>query len=112
MLLVRWKEASILLMGDAPAAVEQTMLGEIPPLTLLKVGHHGSCTSTSPALLARGRPLLAVVSAGEGNTFGHPHDEVLQRLESQGVPLFRTDRDGDIRIRIGPDGSLQARTSR
>ena len=111
-LLVRWGDASVLLTGDAPAVVEQTLLLGLSPVTLLKLGHHGSRTSTSPELLRTVRPRAAVVSAGEGNRFGHPHAEVLERVGTAGIGLFRTDRDGDVRIRLGPDGSLQVGTSR
>jgi competence protein ComEC len=55
---------------------------------------------------------MAVVSVGEGNSFGHPHGEVTGRLEERGIRLLRTDRDGDVRIRLEADGSIHVRTSR
>jgi competence protein ComEC len=61
---------------------------------ILKVAHHGSDTSTSPAFLSRVRPRLAVISVGGSNGFGHPSPSVIDRLE--GLPLYRTDKDGDI----------------
>jgi len=64
--------------------------------TVLKVAHHGSLTSTSPAFLARTSPLVDVVSVGANNRYGHPADEVLARLA--GDLILRTDHQGDISI--------------
>ena len=61
---------------------------------VLKVGHHGSDTSTHRALLARVAPGLAVISAGEFNKFGHPAPEILERLERRGITVLRTDLRG------------------
>lgn len=63
---------------------------------VLKVGHHGSRTSTSEEFLDAVSPKVAVVMAGKDNRYGHPHREVLERLEYYGVEIMRTDRDGDI----------------
>lgn len=93
------------------SGISLLLLG-LSPVTFLKLGHHGSLTSTSRELLRSVRPGAAVVSAGEGNRFGHPHAEVLERVETAGIGLFRTDQDGDVRICLGPDGSLQVGTSR
>ena len=90
-------EVSFLLTGDIEAAGER-VLG-MPSSVVLKVPHHGSRTSTTDALLRASRPRWAVVSAGARNHFGHPHPDVLRRLATAGVRLFRTDRDGSVRIR-------------
>lgn len=111
-LLVRWGEAAVLLTGDAPAAVERRILDALPPLTVLKAGHHGSRTSTSRELLRATQPALALIPVGDGNRFGHPHREVTLRLEQEGVPVLRTDRDGHIRVRISRNGTVRVRTSR
>jgi len=111
-LLLEWRETAILLTGDAPAMVERQVLEALPLLTVLKVGHHGSRTSTSLELLAHTSPRYALIGVGEGNGFGHPHDLVMDRLLASGVEVLRTDRDGDVRIRVGRDGSIQVRTSR
>jgi len=66
--------------------------------TVLKVGHHGSATSTSQAYLEAVKPELAVVSVGEGNRYGHPHQETLDRLRAEGVAVYRTDLQGTIKI--------------
>jgi competence protein ComEC len=92
---------SILLEGDAEAPVEQAMLAE-PGLssTLLKVGHHGSVTSTQPAFLARVAPQWAVISCGLRNRYGHPRHEVLEELQAAHVRTFSTDIDGAVCFRL------------
>ena len=87
--------SSVLLEGDAEAPLEEAMLAE-PTLgsTVLKVGHHGSNTSTQPQFLARVAPRFAVISCGLHNRYGHPRPEVLDRLQSAGVLTFRTDLGG------------------
>ena len=86
---------SVMLEGDAEEPIEQAMLAE-PGLesTLLKVGHHGSITSTTPEFLARVAPRWAVISDGLHNRFGHPRGEVLAELEGARVRTLRTDLDG------------------
>lgn len=115
--LVTWDRASVLLTGDASAEIEREVLDALPPaslsrLSVLKVGHHGSRTSSSSELVAHTRPRVAVLSAGDGNRFGHPHAVVMERLDLAGVPVYRTDRDGDVRLVIGPDGTVEVRASR
>jgi competence protein ComEC len=88
-------ETSVLLEGDAEAPIEKAMLAE-PALqsTLLKVGHHGSSTSTTPDFLARVAPQWAVISCGLQNHYGHPRAEVLGQLQAARVRTFSTDVDG------------------
>ncbi|TVP73516.1 MAG: MBL fold metallo-hydrolase, partial [Gemmatimonadales bacterium] len=109
-LLVEWGAAAILLTGDAYVPVEEAILSDLPPLTVLKVGHHGSRTSTSAALLERTRPQWALIPAGDGNRFGHPHPEVTDRLEAAGARILRSDRDGHVRLRIRRDGRVTVDT--
>ena len=71
---------------------------------MLKVGHHGSSTSTSNAFLQAVSPAWAVISCGEGNSYGHPHEETLKKLEDAGVSVLRTDLLGDITAQWGEDG--------
>jgi len=86
---------SVLLEGDAESPVEDAMLGE-PGLesTLLKVGHHGSLTSTGPEFLARVAPQWAVISCGLRNRYGHPRQEILSELQAAQVRTLRTDTNG------------------
>lgn len=92
---VAYGTTSVLLEGDAEAPIEQAMLSE-PGLasTLLKVGHHGSITSTRPEFLARVAPRWAVISCGLRNRYGHPRGEVLGELQAAHVRTFRTDLNG------------------
>ncbi|MDE3188573.1 MAG: ComEC/Rec2 family competence protein [Acidobacteriota bacterium] len=92
---VAYEATSVLLEGDAEAPIEQAMLGEHGlHSTLLKVGHHGSVTSTRPEFLARVAPQWAVVSCGLHNRYGHPREEVLGELQAAKVHAFATDVDG------------------
>jgi competence protein ComEC len=103
-------KASALLEGDAEAPSEAAMLANqrVAPSTLLKVGHHGSKTSTNPDFLAAVAPQEAVISVGSHNTFGHPREEVLGRLEAAHVKTFRTDRQGAETFLLTPDGRISA----
>lgn len=85
---------SLLMEGDAEKFVERAIVREDPGADLLKVGHHGSATSTSPELLAAVHPRLAVISVGRQNSYGHPRHEVLQRLADSRVSVYRTDANG------------------
>src|SRR5256712_6154195 len=90
----------VLLTGDLEAALETILLGERRELgaDLLKVGHHGSRTSTTGPFLRAVGPKLGVISVGATNPWGHPDAEVLGRLRDAGVEVYRTDRDGAIRF--------------
>jgi competence protein ComEC len=91
---------AVLLTGDISAEVERQILPHLThaPTRILKVAHHGSRTSSSVELLTKWRPQFALISAGRGNTFGHPTLEVLQRLESIGATVLRTDLHGQITL--------------
>jgi competence protein ComEC len=92
---------SVLLEGDAEAPIEEAMLAEQGlGSTLLKVGHHGSITSTRPEFLARVAPRWAAISCGLHNRYGHPRDEVLDELQAAGVRTFRTDLNGALCFRL------------
>ncbi len=100
--------ASVLLEGDAEHPTEEDMLAAqlLHPVTLLKVGHHGSLTSTGEAFLNAVHPQAAVISCGRGNHFGHPRMPVLQRLQAAGVRTARTDTMGATQYLLHPDGSF------
>lgn len=86
--------------GDAPKSIEKTLIESNLNLDsdILKVGHHGSKTSTTDIFLDKVSPDIAVISVGKNNQYGHPHPEVLERLEKYGIKVLRTDLDGDIKI--------------
>ena len=88
------------LTGDAGVEVEpEWILPDSPRTVVLKVGHHGSRTSTGRPLVEGLRPRLSLIPAGRGNAFGHPAPEVVARLESAGSLVARTDRDGQVDVR-------------
>jgi competence protein ComEC len=103
-------ESSFLLAGDIERTAEQAMTaaGDAIAVDFLKVAHHGSRTSTTEAFLDAARPSFAAISVGETNPFGHPHPDVLRRLQSRGLRLYRTDRDGAITV-ITDGGKLETR---
>lgn len=94
-LLVRWHGFRMLLTADAEAELAPVDPGDID---VLKVAHHGSDDSGLEQLLDRTDPELAVISVGSGNPFGHPTPATLASLAEAGVPVLRTDRDGEIEI--------------
>lgn len=94
---------SILLMGDAGFQAERELLksGLLRDVDYLKVGHHGSKYASSQEFLETIRPEVAVISVGEKNRYGHPTMEALRRLETVGARVRRTDREGEVELRIG-----------
>jgi competence protein ComEC len=98
---IAYGATSAMLEGDAEAPIEQAMLAE-PGLesTLLKVGHHGSLTSTRPEFLAHVAPRWAVISCGLHNRYGHPRHEVLEALQAAQVRTFSTDINGATCFRL------------
>ncbi len=94
-----YKETSVMLMGDASAETEKLILATTDQATLvsdiLKLGHHGSRTSTSEEWLDSVSSSIAIVSAGEDNTYGHPHPEIIERLAERGIEVKET-KDGTI----------------
>jgi len=99
-LRLRFGLVEILLTGDAGPEFESAFIRDpaAPPIRVLKVAHHGSKTSSSDAFLDAYAPTAAVVSAGQGNLFGHPAPIVIGRLSQRDIDVFRTDRDGAIVI--------------
>ena len=95
-------ETEVLLTGDATQKVENHLLA-IDPTELksdvLKVGHHGSRTSTGAGFIAAVAPEYAVISLGKDNRYGHPHEETLDTLQQFGVEVFRTGEEGTIIMR-------------
>ena len=108
---LRWRDVSILLTGDIGKAVEGGVAAATPlaRLGVVKIPHHGSLTSSTPAFVRVMKPRIVVVSAGRANHFGHPVPEVLDRYRSIGAEVFRTDQDGAVMVET--DGmSINVRT--
>ena len=99
-LWLRFGEVGVLLPGDVGREQEALWSGRVAwaPITVLRLAHHGSTTSTGAGLLADLRPVLAIGSMGRGNRFGHPAAAVLRRLDEARVPLWRTDELGAIQL--------------
>lgn len=103
---------SLLLTGDLGHAGERRLLrsaAERLPSGVLKLGHHGSRGSTHQAFLRQVAPRIALVSSGRGNVYGHPSDEVLERLSRQEVPTWRTDVGGQIVVEHAGSGRWRVR---
>lgn len=112
-LRVVYGKTSFLFTGDAEHASESAMCdaGVTLKSTVLKVGHHGSETSTSIRFLREVMPQYAIISCGKNNKYGHPTDQTLSRLEQAGATIFRTDLQGDI-ICESDGVTVTVRTSR
>ena len=119
-LLVTYREFSMLLTGDVQGAGEEHLTQELKvwkepgvtdhaetELTILKVAHHGSKNSTSEEFLEAATPKLAIISCGEGNRYGHPHEETLERLEKADIPWFCTKDYGAITVTVDGESRLK-----
>ena len=121
-LLVTYREFSMLLTGDVQGAGEEHLTQELQDqkepgvtdhaeteLTILKVAHHGSKNSTSEEFLEAANPKLAIISCGKGNRYGHPHEETLERLEKADVPWFCTKDYGAITVTVDGESRVKVR---
>lgn len=95
-LRLQYGRRSVLLAGDIEAESEAALASVLAPTDILKVPHHGSRTSSTWPLLQAARPRLAVVSLGDRNKFGFPHEDVVQRYATAQIPLWRTDIHGQV----------------
>jgi len=92
-------ESEFLLMGDSPKSIEKYLLGiDNLESDVLKVGHHGSNTSTDILFLGLVMPEIAIISAGEGNQYGHPHPEVIDLLNKFEIEILSTSEQGTITL--------------
>ncbi len=112
-LALSWAGRRILLPGDVEHEAEAALLRSgLGTIDVLKVPHHGSRTSSTEALLDRARPSLAIASLAEGNRYRFPHPDVVARYRTRGIALYRTDRDGAVRLRIGAQGRIDVDCAR
>lgn len=96
-----YKNTSIMLTGDSPDDIEQYLVSlnpEVLDSNILKVGHHGSKTSTSEAFLHAVSPDIALISAAQNNKYGHPHEDVVARLEKNNITVWGTYDEGTITV--------------
>lgn len=102
-LYTEYEEFRMLLTGDVTGEPERELLEELEgrdALTLLKAAHHGSKYSTPPELLELTDPVYAIISAGEDNRYGHPHEELMERLMRQGCHIYQTPESGAVTVRV------------
>lgn len=97
-LLVQYGQRKFLFTGDMEAYAERLLAtsGSLPDVDVLKVGHHGSYSSTSQELLDKVKPEYGIISCMLGNEYGHPHDAPMNRLKKAAVELYRTDLMGSV----------------
>jgi len=105
-LLVSYGGTRLLFAGDAGVPTEAHLAGQVGPVTVLKVGHHGSRGATSDRWLDELHPAEAVISVGAKNRYGHPAPETLARLREHGVTVLRTDERGTITFTVSSHGTL------
>ncbi len=107
-LKLQYEDDAVLLPGDAEKDAERGMLSQNVQDELqadvLKIGHHGSKNSTTAEFLAAVKPRLAIISVGEGNAYGHPNTDLLERLANANVRVLRTDRDGAVHVLMNGKG--------
>jgi competence protein ComEC len=106
-------KTSFLFTGDAEDVSENEMLagGYDLKADILKVGHHGSNSSTTEAFVTAVKPSYAVISVGRGNDYGHPHEELLSRLSEAGIKVYRTDESGTMVFTADGD-NIEVKTER
>lgn len=108
-----YKEFSMLFTGDIEEIAEQQILEEyknnlsILNSTILKVGHHGSKSSSSKKFIEAVSPKIALIGVGKNNKFGHPNEEVLERINKKRIKTFRTDQCGEISITVNNKGTIK-----
>ena len=107
-LKLNYGNTSFLFMGDAEELSEKEISGDVR-CDVIKVGHHGSNTSSSPDFVSRTKAKYAIISAGKGNNYGLPKDKILKRWKAAGAEILRTDKDGT--IAFTSDGSTVQRMS-
>lgn len=102
---IEYGKTSFLFTGDAQKDVEKEILASNEDISanVLKVGHHGSSTSTTKDFLNKVHPLIGVISVGQDNTYNHPNSDTIKRLTENKITIYRTDKDGT--ILLSSDGS-------
>ena len=105
---IKYYNFKMLFTGDIEKIAEKQLLDEDLSADLLKVGHHGSKTSTIQEFLDKVNPKIALIGVGANNKFGHPNSEVIKRLQNKGIKIFRTDLNGEININIYKNSKIDS----
>lgn len=111
--MVKYKNRRILFTGDIEKVAENEMVKEYTnglKADILKVGHHGSKTSTTKEFLDLINPSVALIGVGQNNKFGHPNEDVIKRLEEKNIQIYRTDKMGEISVIIDKNGKIKINT--
>lgn len=111
--MVKYKNRRILFTGDIEKVAENEMVKEYTnglKADILKVGHHGSKTSTTKEFLDLINPSVALIGVGQNNKFGHPNEDVIKRLEEKNIQIYRTDEMGEISVVIDKNGKIKINT--
>ena len=106
---------SMLFTGDIEDKGEKKLVSSLSnnailKSTILKVGHHGSKTSTTDEFLELVSPSIALIGVGEENKFGHPNDKVIKKLKDKNIRIYRTDISGEIMINVSKNGDIKIKT--
>lgn len=112
-LRIDYYNTSLLFTGDIEAIAEQELVSKCRQkldVDILKVGHHGSNTSSIESFLEAVSPNIALIGVGADNKFGHPGEDVIKRLEEKKVTIFRTDLEGEITIEINKERNIKIKT--
>ena len=110
---MRYKDFSCLFTGDIEEIAEKQILEqykgsvEVLKSKVLKVAHHGSKTSTTLGFLKAVSPKIALIGVGKNNNFGHPNKEIIERLQINGIKVYRTDQNGEISIIVNKKGFIE-----
>ena len=108
-----YKKFSMLFTGDIEEIAERNILDqnikhpEILKSDILKIAHHGSKTSSNQDFIEAVNPKVALIGVGKNNNFGHPSIDVINRLEKNGIKIYRTDKDGEISIKVNKNGDFK-----
>ena len=114
---LQYKNFSMLFTGDIEEIAEKEILQKnknylsILNSTILKVAHHGSKTSSTKEFIEAVKPKIALIGVGENNKFGHPNNEVIERLENLKVKIYRTDQTGEITVIVNYKGKIKVKTN-
>lgn len=92
----KYGDYNLLLMGDASKSVERKIINDVGDVDIIKIGHHGSNTSSDYEFLDKIKGKVAIISVGKNNSYGHPHKEVLRDLEKLGYVVLRSDKNNNI----------------
>lgn len=107
-----YKDFSIMFTGDIEEEAEKAILEQYSnninklQANILKIAHHGSKTSTTDDFLKTVSPKIALIGVGKNNKFGHPNEQVIERLKANKVKIYRTDEDGETNIVVNRNGEI------